>query len=93
MHPRRILSSGLAGAGTSLLVALSLSGAAAGSFVSPDRIKVFLFAAPAFWQEVAIDAYKNVCIDLDNNLYVISPLVIFRCDPLPWFVVDGEWRW
>lgn len=38
-------------------------------FVSEDRIKVFLFASTAFWSEVAVDAYKNACIDLDNNLY------------------------
>lgn len=66
MHPLRILSP-TAAAGSSLLI-LALSGVASAGFVSPDRIKVFLFAAPAFWQEVAIDAYKNVCIDLDNNL-------------------------
>ncbi|KAH7131842.1 hypothetical protein B0J11DRAFT_428007 [Dendryphion nanum] len=52
---------------TAGLLALYAQGAA-GGLVSNDRIKVFLFAAPAFWQEVAVDAYKNVCIDLDNNL-------------------------
>jgi hypothetical protein len=36
--------------------------------VRSDRIKVFLYAAPAFWQEVAVDALKDTCTDLDNNL-------------------------
>lgn len=38
--------------------------------VRDDRIKVFLYAAPAFWQEVAVDAFKDTCTDLDNNLFV-----------------------
>ncbi|KAF2019181.1 hypothetical protein BU24DRAFT_447747 [Aaosphaeria arxii CBS 175.79] len=57
---------------SSLLMALSLfaiyNPTAADPGISKDRIKVFLFASPAFWGEVAIDAYKNQCIDLDNNL-------------------------
>ncbi|KAF2279009.1 uncharacterized protein EI97DRAFT_456418 [Westerdykella ornata] len=36
--------------------------------VREDRIKVFLYAAPAFWQEVAVDAYRDACTNLDNNL-------------------------
>jgi hypothetical protein len=52
---------------------------AAGNLVSDDRIKVFLFAAPAFWQEVAIDAYKDACVNLDNNLFVYQLISLWHC--------------
>lgn len=55
---------------TALAFLLHCGVGAAGNLVSEDRIKVFLFAAPAFWQEVAVDAYKNACVNLDNNLFV-----------------------
>jgi hypothetical protein len=65
MRPLRIL--------TNVIVGLSLSVyGASDDLVGDDRIKVFLFAKPAFWSEVAVDAYNNVCIDLDNNLFVFS---------------------
>jgi hypothetical protein len=38
--------------------------------VREDRIKVFLFAAPAFFSEVAVDGWKDACVSLDNNLFV-----------------------
>jgi hypothetical protein len=40
--------------------------------VREDRIKVFLYAAPAYWREVAVDAYKDTCTTLTNNLFVSS---------------------
>lgn len=59
----------------SLLVAtlgflVACSWGAADDIVRSDRIKVFLYAAPAFFQEVTIDAYKDSCTDLDNSLCV-----------------------
>ncbi|KAF1948251.1 hypothetical protein CC80DRAFT_327984 [Byssothecium circinans] len=36
--------------------------------VGPDRIKVFLFAAPAFYSEVGVDVRNSTCLSLDNNL-------------------------
>ncbi|KAF2746370.1 hypothetical protein M011DRAFT_404765 [Sporormia fimetaria CBS 119925] len=36
--------------------------------VREDRIKVFLYAQPAFWEEVAIDAIKDTCAHLTNSL-------------------------
>jgi hypothetical protein len=65
MRPLGILATVLAG------LSLSVYGAS-DDLVGNDRIKVFLFAKPAFWSEVAVDAYNNVCIDLDNNLFVFS---------------------
>ena len=44
------------------------SGAVANDLVSDNRIKVFLFASPGFWSTSAIDAYKDACAHLDNNL-------------------------
>jgi hypothetical protein len=44
--------------------------AAADDIVTKGRIKVQLFAAPAFVSEVSVDAYHNQCLSLDNNLYV-----------------------
>jgi hypothetical protein len=65
MRPLGILANVIAG------LSLSVYGAS-DDLVGDDRIKVFLFAKPAFWSEVAVDAYNNVCIDLDNNLFVSS---------------------
>lgn len=42
--------------------------AIAGDIVTNFRIKVQLFAAPAFFSEVSVDAYNNQCLSLDNNL-------------------------
>lgn len=53
-------------------------GAATEDLVREDRIVVFLFAAPAFWKEVTINAYKNACIHLDNNLFVSSLEAVTR---------------
>ncbi|KAH8701411.1 hypothetical protein GQ44DRAFT_717653 [Phaeosphaeriaceae sp. PMI808] len=36
--------------------------------VTRTRIKVQLFASPAFVSEVSVDAYDNQCLSLDNNL-------------------------
>lgn len=36
--------------------------------VNKQRIKVQLFAGPAFVSEVSVDAYSNQCLSLDNNL-------------------------
>jgi hypothetical protein len=44
--------------------------AAADDLVTKTRIKVQLFAAPAFVSEVSVDAYHMQCLSLDNNLYV-----------------------
>jgi hypothetical protein len=43
---------------------------AADDIVTKGRIKVQLFAAPAFVSEVSVDAYNDQCLSLDNNLYV-----------------------
>lgn len=43
--------------------------AAADDLVTKGRIKVQLFAAPAFVSEVSVDAYHDQCLSLDNNLY------------------------
>jgi hypothetical protein len=52
-------------------LALLISGlAAADDLVTKQRIKVQLFAAPAFVSEVSVDAYHMQCLSLDNNLYV-----------------------
>jgi hypothetical protein len=56
-----------------LPTALLLSGLAlADDLVTKGRIKVQLFAAPAFVSEVSVDAYHMQCLSLDNNLYVPS---------------------
>jgi hypothetical protein len=54
-----------------LLVCRAAAVVADDDLVREDRIKVFLYAKPAFWSEVAIDAYKDVCTHLDNNLSVL----------------------
>ena len=62
---------------TSVLLALSSSvvQVAANDAVNENRIKVFLFAEPAFYSEVQVDAANNTCVTLQNNLYVshLSP--------------------
>lgn len=52
-----------------LLVLLCAAPAFADDLVTSNRIKVQLFAAPAFVSEVSVDAYHNQCLSLDNNLY------------------------
>jgi hypothetical protein len=47
--------------------------AAADDLVTKQRIKVQLFAAPAFVSEVSVDAYHMQCLSLDNNLCVRHP--------------------
>lgn len=42
--------------------------ATADDMITSFRIKVQLFAAPAFFSEVSVDAYNNQCLSLDNNL-------------------------
>lgn len=42
--------------------------AIASDMIADNRIKVQLFAAPAFFSEVSVDAYNNQCLSLDNNL-------------------------
>ncbi|KAF3043792.1 hypothetical protein E8E12_010327 [Didymella heteroderae] len=42
--------------------------AVASDMIADNRIKVQLFAAPAFFSEVSVDAYNNQCLSLDNNL-------------------------
>ncbi|KAF2995058.1 hypothetical protein E8E13_001803 [Curvularia kusanoi] len=42
--------------------------ASASDMIAPNRIKVQLFAAPAFFSEVSVDAYDGQCLSLDNNL-------------------------
>jgi hypothetical protein len=42
----------------------------ADDIVTKSRIKVQLFAAPAFVSEVSVDAYHMQCLSLDNNLYL-----------------------
>lgn len=53
---------------TVLILGASL--AAADDLVTKTRIKVQLFAGPAFVSEVSVDAYDKQCLSLDNNLYV-----------------------
>ncbi|KAF2107806.1 hypothetical protein BDV96DRAFT_505414 [Lophiotrema nucula] len=56
--------------------ALSLLCLGSGVLAAPDdtpyaneaRVKVYLFAQPAFYSQVAVDAYKHACVSLDNNL-------------------------
>jgi len=62
---------------TSALLALSsiVGQVAADDAVSENRIKVFLFAEPAFYAEVQVDAVNNTCVSLQNNLYVRHLLV------------------
>jgi hypothetical protein len=45
---------------------------AADDLVTKGRIKVQLFAAPAFVSEVSVDAYDKLCVSLDNNLYLTT---------------------
>ena len=52
--------------------------AAADDLVVKGRIKVQLFAAPAFVSEVSVDAYHNQCLSLDNNLYLYRPSAHYR---------------
>lgn len=48
---------------------LACANVALGSdMIADNRIKVQLFAAPAFFSEVSVDAYNNQCLSLDNNL-------------------------
>jgi hypothetical protein len=47
--------------------------ASADDLVTKGRIKVQLFAAPAFVSEVSVDAYNGQCLSLDNNLYFQPP--------------------
>jgi len=56
-----------------LLALLTL--AAADDLVTKGRIKVQLFAAPAFVSEVSVDAYHDQCLSLDNNLYGAAVLL------------------
>lgn len=42
--------------------------ATASDMIVDNRIKVQLFAAPAFFSEVSVDAYNGMCLSLDNNL-------------------------
>ena len=42
--------------------------ASASDMIAANRIKVQLFAAPAFFSEVSVDAYDGQCLSLDNNL-------------------------
>lgn len=58
---------------------VACSWGASDDIVRSDRIKVFLYAAPAFWQEVAVDAYKDMCTDLDNNLCVFPCCSGWHC--------------
>jgi hypothetical protein len=59
--------------------------AAADDLVTKGRIKVQLFAAPAFVSEVSVDAYNDQCLSLDNNLYdarnapICGGYVVVRC--------------
>ncbi|KAF2125228.1 hypothetical protein P153DRAFT_325808 [Dothidotthia symphoricarpi CBS 119687] len=46
----------------------TLLAATSTDLISASRIKVQLFAAPAFLSEVSVDAYSNICLSLDNNL-------------------------
>jgi hypothetical protein len=50
-------------------------------FVDDYHIKVFLFAHPAFWSQVAVDAPKDICVDLDNNLLVPLRPSPYVCQP------------
>ncbi|KAF2714052.1 hypothetical protein K504DRAFT_368821 [Pleomassaria siparia CBS 279.74] len=51
----------------SLLLALC-SVVAADDAVTDGRIKVFLFAQPAFFSQVQVDAQNDTCVSLRNNL-------------------------
>lgn len=51
-----------------LLILLGATLAAADDLVTKTRIKVQLFAGPAFVSEVSVDAYDKQCLSLDNNL-------------------------
>ncbi|PVI04502.1 hypothetical protein DM02DRAFT_179289 [Periconia macrospinosa] len=52
-----------------VLIFLALLGlVSADPVVTSDKIKVFLFGAPAFYSEVGVDVRNNTCLSLDNNL-------------------------
>ncbi|KAH7382367.1 hypothetical protein DE146DRAFT_668606 [Phaeosphaeria sp. MPI-PUGE-AT-0046c] len=51
-----------------LLMLLSATLTSADDLVTKTRIKVQLFAGPAFVSEVSVDAYHKQCLSLDNNL-------------------------
>jgi hypothetical protein len=51
-----------------LLILLGSTLASADDLVTKSRIKVQLFAGPAFVSEVSVDAYDKACLSLDNNL-------------------------
>lgn len=53
-----------------LLLLLGATLASADDLVTKTRIKVQLFAGPAFVSEVSVDAYDKQCLSLDNNLFV-----------------------
>jgi hypothetical protein len=52
---------------------------AADDIVTKARIKVQLFAAPAFVSEVSVDAYHMQCLSLDNNLYAPRLVTGAKC--------------
>jgi hypothetical protein len=54
------------------LLLLYASIALADDIITKGRIKVQLFAAPAFVSEVSVDAYDKQCVSLDNNLHVAT---------------------
>jgi hypothetical protein len=56
---------------SSIVLALCTA-ASADDTVSETRIKVFLFAEPAFYSQVQVDAVNNTCVSLQNNLYVTA---------------------
>ena len=66
---------------TSLVLLVLFGSAAADDAVREDRIKTFLFAMPAFFSEVAVDAPNNTCVSLDNNLSVPPTSYHFSTQP------------
>jgi hypothetical protein len=72
-HPHHFVATPDAGAimralSSAALLLISATLAAADDLVTKGRIKVQLFAAPAFVSEVSVDAYNDQCLSLDNNL-------------------------
>ncbi|KAF2877273.1 hypothetical protein BDV95DRAFT_481777 [Massariosphaeria phaeospora] len=63
MFPRALFTPVLLG-----LAAGIIGGVRADDPVTEGRIKVFLFASPAFFAEVAVDAQRDKCVSLYNNL-------------------------
>lgn len=55
---------------TTVLMVLGATLVSADDLVTKTRIKVQLFAGPAFVSEVSVDAYDKLCLSLDNNLFV-----------------------